>query len=306
MPGAVAAGAAVAVRPGPTGARGCSGCSSRWPCGWRSASPPVSGNGTRANARRLLGPGASARQRLRLHRQGGGKLLRLRRGRRPKRGQDRRAASRRDRGDAGRRGIRGSPQGGAGRGDHPDGAHGLFRGRAWRCWPASSRTSTSCSSATRWAASKRSAGPCAGTWACARRRSTRDGKPGSRLRDALEADQVVVMQGDRAMPGQKGAGGAGARRARAACRSGPSSWPRSAAARSTPSSRCAHPPAAAGSSSSRRSTSTRPPPCRRHPPALLQIGKVIEKFVPAYPDQWLVLSPAFVEDSEFPTQAARK
>jgi lauroyl/myristoyl acyltransferase len=32
-------------------------------------------------------------------------------------------------------------------------------------------------------------------------------------------------------------------------------------------------------------------------PALLQLGRVIEKFIAAYPQQWLILAPAFVEDA---------
>ncbi len=32
-------------------------------------------------------------------------------------------------------------------------------------------------------------------------------------------------------------------------------------------------------------------------PALWQIGKVIEKYLAAYPEQWLVLEAAFVEDA---------
>ena len=31
-------------------------------------------------------------------------------------------------------------------------------------------------------------------------------------------------------------------------------------------------------------------------PAMLQLGKVIEKYVTLYPEQWLVLDPAFMED----------
>jgi lauroyl/myristoyl acyltransferase len=32
-------------------------------------------------------------------------------------------------------------------------------------------------------------------------------------------------------------------------------------------------------------------------PALLQLAKVLEKYISAYPDQWLVLDPAFIEDA---------
>ena len=118
-----------------------------------------------------------------------------------------------------------------------------------------------------------------------------------RLRDALEQNHVVVMQADRAMPGQKsqavpmlgGHVNLPLGPIKLAQISGSPIVP--VFTRRTASGRC------------RVFASD---PIRIDPnaalidgvhPALLQIGKAIEKFIAADPEQWLVLDPAFVEDA---------
>lgn len=120
-----------------------------------------------------------------------------------------------------------------------------------------------------------------------------------RLRDALEADQVVVMQGDRAMPGQRAQAvpmlGGHVRLpigpVKLAQISGSPIYPVFTVR--TPSGRCrlfVEPPIFVDPAAALAGGIH---------PALLEIGRVIERFVRAHPDQWLVLSPAFVEDAVF-------
>lgn len=118
-----------------------------------------------------------------------------------------------------------------------------------------------------------------------------------RLRDALENDQVVVMQVDRAMPGQK---------AQAVPMLGghvllPLGPVRLAQISGSPIVPVFTVRTAAG-----RCRVFAEAPIHVDPdavlidgvhPALLQLGKAIEKYVAAYPEQWLVLNPAFVEDA---------
>lgn len=118
-----------------------------------------------------------------------------------------------------------------------------------------------------------------------------------RLRNALEQNHVVVMQADRAMPGQKSQavpilGGS------LALPLGPVTLAQITGspiipvfAIRTPTGRC-------------RLIAEAPilvyPDAELIdgiPPALLQIGKTIEKYLVAYPEQWLVLEAAFVEDA---------
>ena len=117
-----------------------------------------------------------------------------------------------------------------------------------------------------------------------------------RLRDALQQDHVVVMQVDRAMPGQKSQavpilGG------HLRLPLGPIKMAQISGSPIVPvftirtaSGRCrvfAEAPIHVDADAELVDGVH---------PALLQLGKVIEKYVAAYPEQWLVLDPAFVED----------
>jgi KDO2-lipid IV(A) lauroyltransferase len=118
-----------------------------------------------------------------------------------------------------------------------------------------------------------------------------------KLRDALAADQVVVMQADRAMPGQKAQpvpvlGG------HVMMPLGPvrlaeiTGSPIVAVATiRTPGGQCrviAEDPIWVDRDA---------PAVGGVHPALLAIGKVFEKYLKRYPEQWLVLDKAFVEDA---------
>jgi len=117
-----------------------------------------------------------------------------------------------------------------------------------------------------------------------------------RLRDALESNHVVVMQIDRAMPGQKAQavpilGG------HVLLPIGPVKLAQISGSPIVPvftvrtaTGRCrvmAEAPIRVDSDAALIDGVH---------PALLQLGKVIEKYIAAYPEQWLVLDPAFVED----------
>jgi KDO2-lipid IV(A) lauroyltransferase len=117
-----------------------------------------------------------------------------------------------------------------------------------------------------------------------------------RLRDALARDHVVVMQGDRAMPGQKAAavpflGG------HVMLPLGPIKLAEISGSPIVPvftvrgpSGRCrvfAEPPIQVDRNA-RMVDGVHP--------ALLELARAIEKIVSAFPDQWLVLDEAFVED----------
>ncbi len=117
------------------------------------------------------------------------------------------------------------------------------------------------------------------------------------LRDALERNHVVVMQGDRAMPGQKSQavpilGG------HLALPLGPVKLAQITGspiipvfAIRQPSGRCrlvAETPI---------HVQTEIPALSGIDPTLWQIGKVLEKYLGTYPEQWLVLEAAFVEDA---------
>lgn len=120
------------------------------------------------------------------------------------------------------------------------------------------------------------------------------------LRDALESNHVVVMQGDRAMPGQKAQaipvlGG------HLMLPLGPVKLAQISGTKIVP--------VFAIRSPTGRCRVFAEPPIRVDPdaeliggihPALLEWGRVIEKFVSAYPEQWLVLDPAFAEDAIAP------
>ncbi len=118
-----------------------------------------------------------------------------------------------------------------------------------------------------------------------------------RLRDALESNQVVVMQVDRAMPGQKSQavrilGG------HVLLPLGP--------IKLAQISRSPIVPVFTVRTRNGRCRVMAEAPIFVDPdatliegvhPALLQLAKVIEKYVALYPEQWLVLDPAFVEDA---------
>jgi KDO2-lipid IV(A) lauroyltransferase len=118
-----------------------------------------------------------------------------------------------------------------------------------------------------------------------------------RLRGALESNQVVVMQGDRAMPGQKAqvvpiCGG------HLLLPLGPIKLAQISGSPIIPvfcirtkSGRCRL--------FVERAIRVEPDAqlVNGVHPQLLKLGKVIEKYITAYSDQWLVLEPAFIEDS---------
>ncbi len=125
-----------------------------------------------------------------------------------------------------------------------------------------------------------------------------------RLRDALTANHVVVMQADRAMPGQKA-------QAVPMCNGhvllplGPVKLAQISGAPIIPvltvrtkSGRCRlfveAPIHVDGSDEWINGVH----------PALLQLAAVLEKYITAYPDQWLVLDPAFIEDAVEPADPA--
>lgn len=118
-----------------------------------------------------------------------------------------------------------------------------------------------------------------------------------RLRDALESNHVVVMQGDRAMPGQK-AQAVPVLGGRLMLPLGPVKLAQISGSPIVP--------VFAVRSPSGRCRVFAEPPIRVDPaadlvdgvhPALIEWGKVIEKYIAAYPGQWLVLDRAFVEDT---------
>ncbi|MGD0464411.1 MAG: lysophospholipid acyltransferase family protein [Tepidisphaeraceae bacterium] len=117
------------------------------------------------------------------------------------------------------------------------------------------------------------------------------------LRDALESNHVVVMQGDRAMPGQKAQsvpilGG------HLALPLGPIVLAQISGSPIVPVFVVR---TASGGSLLFVESAIRVDPDARlidgvHP-QLLAWGKVLEKFIAKYPEQWLFLDPAFVEDN---------
>lgn len=117
------------------------------------------------------------------------------------------------------------------------------------------------------------------------------------LRDALASDHVVVMQADRALPGQRAAAvpmfGAHLR------------LPLGPITLAQLSGSPIIPVFAIKTASGKSALYAEPaiwvdpnaPAIDGVHPAMLQLGRVIEKYLTAYPEQWLVLSPAFVEDA---------
>ena len=118
-----------------------------------------------------------------------------------------------------------------------------------------------------------------------------------RLRDALEKDHVVVMQADRAMPGQK---------AQAVPMLGGHILLPLGPIKLAQISRSPIVPVFTLRAPSGCIRVIAEAPIEIDPnallvdgvhPALLQLGRVMEKYIAAYPEQWLVLNPAFVEDA---------
>jgi KDO2-lipid IV(A) lauroyltransferase len=117
-----------------------------------------------------------------------------------------------------------------------------------------------------------------------------------RLRDALRADEVVTLQGDRVMPGQKGQAVAFLH-GHLLLPTGPIKLAMASGAPLVPVF-------------SIRSPDGRVRVHIEEPiwvdaeaeygqgahPALLRFAGILEKYVKAYPEQWLLLQPAFVED----------
>lgn len=118
-----------------------------------------------------------------------------------------------------------------------------------------------------------------------------------RLRDALEQNHVVVMQVDRAMPGQK---------AQAVPILGGHVLLPLGPIKLAQISGSPIVPVFTVRTATGRCRVMAEAPIHIDPdavliegvhPALLQLGKVLEKYIAAYPEQWLVLDPAFVEDA---------
>ena len=116
------------------------------------------------------------------------------------------------------------------------------------------------------------------------------------MRSALESDEVIVMQGDRAMPGQ--------RSQRVAVRGGHLSLPVGPATLARLTGSPIVPVFTIRRADGRFDVHLLPPIRidENAPlvggvePALLAIGDAIDRFLVQFPGQWLVLAPAFAED----------
>jgi KDO2-lipid IV(A) lauroyltransferase len=122
-----------------------------------------------------------------------------------------------------------------------------------------------------------------------------------RLRDALLADEVVVLQGDRVMPGQKGEpvpflGG------RMLLPAGPVKMALATGAPIVPifSVRMSNGNVRLFVEPAIWVERVEPAAPGGPHPALLQWAAVLERYVRAYPDQWLMLGPALCDDAEMP------
>jgi KDO2-lipid IV(A) lauroyltransferase len=119
-----------------------------------------------------------------------------------------------------------------------------------------------------------------------------------RLRDALVADHVVNLQGDRVMPGQKGQA-VKFLHGHLLLPTGPIKLALASGAPLVPIFSIRTP-------DGRVRIQIEEPiwvdPAAAHVdgvhPALLQFAAILERYVKAYPEQWLLLQPAFVEDSD--------
>ncbi len=117
------------------------------------------------------------------------------------------------------------------------------------------------------------------------------------LRDALEQNHVVVMQADRAMPGQK-AQALPMLNGHLMLPLGPLKLAQISGSPLVPVFTVRTPGGGC------KLFAEKPVYVDPHAelihgihPALLEVGKVIEKYIAAYPEQWLVLDRAFVEDA---------
>jgi KDO2-lipid IV(A) lauroyltransferase len=115
-----------------------------------------------------------------------------------------------------------------------------------------------------------------------------------KLREALQRNEIVMVQADRVMPGQKG------------CKipflHGHILLPTGPVKLAMASGAPMIPIFALRNASGQIDIHIEPPiwaePSEQSPhPALLQIAAVLEKYVRAYPDQWLLFHPAFCEDA---------
>ena len=118
-----------------------------------------------------------------------------------------------------------------------------------------------------------------------------------RLRDALAADHVVTMQGDRVMPGQKGQA-VRFLHGHLLLPTGPIKLAIASGAPLVPIFSIRAPD---GRIRIYIEEAIYVDPAAEHVdgmhPALLEFAAVLERYVKAYPEQWLLLQPAFVEDS---------
>ena len=126
-----------------------------------------------------------------------------------------------------------------------------------------------------------------------------------RLRDALDADEVVLMQGDRVMPGQPGA--------RVPFLGGHLRLPLGPVKLARLTGAPLIPVFAVADDDGRIRIAIEPPidlgdgPVRgQDDPALARLASVIEEYVRRYPDQWMCLHPALCEDETVPTGGAPK
>jgi KDO2-lipid IV(A) lauroyltransferase len=109
-----------------------------------------------------------------------------------------------------------------------------------------------------------------------------------RLRDALLADEAVVMQGDRVLPGQKGQ--------RVPFLGGHIEMPTGQVKLAAVTGSPILPVFCVRDSDNRMQLFVEPAICGKDKDALEQLARVIEKYVRRYPEQWLMLHPACVED----------
>jgi lauroyl/myristoyl acyltransferase len=120
-----------------------------------------------------------------------------------------------------------------------------------------------------------------------------------RLREALQRDEVVMLQADRVMPGQKGCA--------VPFLHGHLLLPTGPIKLALASSAPIVPVFAVRTAGGKLNICIEDPiqvdPSHDSPhPALLRLAKVLEKYVSTYPEQWLLFQPAFVEDAPAETQ----
>lgn len=118
-----------------------------------------------------------------------------------------------------------------------------------------------------------------------------------RLRDALRADEVVAIQGDRVMPGQRGVE-LPFLQGHLSLPTGPVKLASASGAPIIPVFTVRAPDGRVRIFVEDAIEVPNPLDDRAMDDAMHRIAKVIEKYVRAYPDQWLVFAPAFSEDAK--------